>query len=101
MDIISLHQVIKFALALIFVLSLMGGLALIMKRINSGRPLANAPKRRLKLVESLPLDAKRRLVLLRRDNTEHLVILGAGGETVIEAQIAADLQQDEKNETIR
>jgi flagellar protein FliO/FliZ len=41
-------------------------------------------QRRLAIVEVLPLDAKRRLVLLRRDGAEHLVLLGLGGDIVVE-----------------
>ena len=40
--------------------------------------------RRLGVVETLPLDARRRLVLVRRDGVEHLILLGAAGEAVIE-----------------
>lgn len=88
MTLIEGSQFFRFAAALVFVLSLMGGLALIMRRINEGR-MAGPPnaRRRLKVVEILPLDARRRLVLLRRDGREHLVILGANGETVIESGI--------------
>jgi flagellar protein FliO/FliZ len=79
---------IKFFAALIFVLGLMGGLALVLKRIGLGPASMIAPdKRRLKILEILPLDARRKAVLLSRDNTEHLVILGPTGETVVEANI--------------
>ena len=37
----------------------------------------------------MPLDARRKLVLLRRDATEHLVLLGAGQDLLLEAGIAA------------
>lgn len=36
--------------------------------------------KRLALVESLTLDAQRRLVLVRLDQTEHLILLGEGRE---------------------
>ena len=36
----------------------------------------SGPKRRLEVMESLTLDAKHRLVLVRQDDQEHLVILG-------------------------
>ena len=39
---------------------------------------------RLALVEVMPIDAKRRLVLFRRDEVEHLVILGQTTETLVE-----------------
>lgn len=79
---------IKFVVVLIFVLSLMGGLALVMKRIGpGGGSLISTGKRRIRIVETLPLDARRRAVLIRRDDREHLVILGPSGETVVESNI--------------
>jgi flagellar protein FliO/FliZ len=79
---------IKFVLALIFVLGLMGGLALILKRIGLGNVgLMPADKRRLKIIEILPLVARRKALILRRDDKEHLVILGSNGETVVETNI--------------
>lgn len=90
----ELHDYIRFVAALAFVLGLMGGLALILKRINLGNMGMTAnTKRRLKIIEILPLDARRKAVLLSRDNVEHLVILGGNGETVVETNIKqADAQ---------
>jgi flagellar protein FliO/FliZ len=75
---------------LLFVLSLMGGLAFALKYFGIGGAarLIPADKRRLKIVETLPLDARHRAILLRRDNKEHLVILSPTGETVVETGIA-------------
>jgi flagellar protein FliO/FliZ len=76
-------------MALVFVVSLMGALWLILKQtgFNGGFSLQQGKKRRLKIVEILPLDAKHKAILLRRDTTDHLVILGPNGETVIEQSI--------------
>lgn len=88
MELIDASQFLRFAAALVFVLALMGGLALVMRRVNNGGVLPGpVSKRRLRIVETLSLDGRRRLVLLRRDDREHLVILGANGETVIESGI--------------
>ena len=46
-------------------------------------------ERRLALIEVRPIDAKRKLVLLRRDDREHLVLLGATGDLLIESGIEA------------
>lgn len=46
------------------------------------------PSRRLQIVEVLPVDVKRKLVLVRRDNTEHLILLGLQSDLVVEGQIA-------------
>src|SRR5438045_2400215 len=96
MDLIDTHQLLKFAAALAFVLGLMGGLTLILRRLNHMQPSSPLRRRRLKVVESLPIDGRRRLVLVQRDNREHLVILGANGETVIETGIesAQDTRTD-------
>ena len=81
---------LKFLAALIFVLSLMGGLALIIKRLGLGQSAIISPnKKRLKTVEVLPIDARRKAVLLQRDDKQHLVLLGPSGETVIETNIEA------------
>lgn len=84
----SLTDLVRMLLALGFVLALMGGLAYGLKRLGLAGPV-NIPgkKTRLRIVESLPLDARRRLVLIQRDTIQHLVILGASGETVIETGI--------------
>ena len=82
------HDYLKFLFAFIFVLGLMGGLALLLKRFGLGAgSMLPENRRRLKIVEILPLDARRKAVLLRRDDVEHLVILGGTGETVVETAI--------------
>lgn len=84
----ELTDYIKFVAALVFVLGLMGGLALVLKRIGLGpASMIPADKRRLKVIEILPLDPRRKAVLLSRDGVEHLVIFGPTGETVLETNI--------------
>lgn len=79
---------LKFLFSFILVLGMMGGLALILKKIGLGNMgVVPADKRRLKIVEVLPLDARRKALILRRDDKEHLVILGVNGETVVETDI--------------
>ena len=88
----DLSNYLRFVLALTFVLGLIGLGAVLVRRYGFGlspTAMRKGMDRRLKLVETLPLDAKRRAVLLRRDNVEHLVILGANGETVVETGIPA------------
>lgn len=93
MDLIDPEQWLRFGAALVFVLALMGVLGLVMRRLHSGQMPVNTGKRRLKIVESLTLDPRRKLVLIRRDNREHLVILGTNSETLIESGIES--RQDE------
>lgn len=80
----------QFALALIFVLALIGLLTLIARRLGLGpRMVTPRGRKRLAIVEVLPLDPKRRLVLVRRDGAEHLLLLGATHDAVIETGIPA------------
>lgn len=85
MDVISLEQFLRFFLALVFVLALMGGLAVCLRRLENVKYLRAARERRLAVVETLAVDARRKLVLVRKDGREHLLILGANGETLIES----------------
>ncbi|MGH6953562.1 MAG: FliO/MopB family protein [Alphaproteobacteria bacterium] len=79
----------RFFLALVFVLALIGLAAWLVRRFGPGGRSAPrwAKSRRLKLLESLPLDGRRRLVLVARDEAEHLILLGASAETVVERTI--------------
>ncbi len=82
------YDYMKFIAALLLVLGLMGGLAVLLRRFGfGGQAMLPSDKRRLKLVEVLHLDARRKLVLISRDDAEHLVILGGTNETVVETNI--------------
>ena len=76
----------RFVAALIFVLALIVAIAWLMRRFGMGGPRGTpiGRKRRLAVVDVLVLDARRRLVLVSRDGVEHLLLLGAQGETVVE-----------------
>lgn len=80
---------LKFIAALLFVLALIGLLAWLARRFGLGPRLGpNTGARRLTLVEVMVIDARRRLVLVRRDEVEHLLLLGASSECVVESGIA-------------
>ncbi|MBN8521071.1 MAG: FliO/MopB family protein [Alphaproteobacteria bacterium] len=83
------YDYLKFVVALVFVLSLMGGLAYVMKRLGMGQGMSTLAggKRRLKILEVLPLDSRRKLMMIERDDVQHLVILSSSGETVVETNI--------------
>ena len=80
----------RFLLGLIFVLGLILALAWAARRLNlipGAIKLAKSGPRRLAIVEISAVDAKRRLVLVRRDNVEHLLLLGPTSEAVVETDI--------------
>ena len=81
---------IRFLIGLLFVLGLILALSWIARRLNlvPGALMAtNKGSRRISIVETAAVDAKRRLVLVRRDDVEHLLLLGATNETVVETGI--------------
>ncbi|MAI63172.1 MAG: hypothetical protein CBB87_11955 [Micavibrio sp. TMED27] len=92
----GLYELLRAFAALIFVLGLMGAFAFLAKRmgLSGGVEASIKRKGRLKLVEALPLDARRRLVIISRDDKEHLVILGPNQETVVEAGFSAPDNKD-------
>jgi flagellar protein FliO/FliZ len=76
---------LHFALALAFVVALIVLSAFLARRFGFGGGIAaRRGTRRLAIVEVLPLDGKRRLVLLQRDGVEHLVLLGLQSDLLIE-----------------
>lgn len=87
----SLDLYLRFAAALVFVLALIGFIGWIARRTGLGGrlPRAGGRQRRIGIVEVLPVDAKRRLVLVRRDGAEHLLLVGPAGDLVVERAIAA------------
>ncbi|MBU6475168.1 MAG: flagellar biosynthetic protein FliO [Alphaproteobacteria bacterium] len=87
--------ILKFFSVFVFVICLMLLLAFIIKKSGfAGLAPARASRRRLKIVEYLPVDHKHRLVLVRRDNREHLLLLGHESETVVETGIVPQTGED-------
>jgi flagellar protein FliO/FliZ len=82
---------LRFGLALLFVLGLIGLCAWGAKRLGMTPRVsaASGRARRLAIIEVAAVDAKRRLVLVRRDDREHLLLLGATQDVVVESGIAA------------
>jgi flagellar protein FliO/FliZ len=81
---------IRFLLALGFVLALIGIGTWLIKRfaLERGAPQARRAAKRLQVVETLSIDTRRKLVLVRRDATEHLLLFGPNQELLVENGIA-------------
>lgn len=80
-------ELARAAAALAAVLGLVGLLAWLARRLGLHRRLGGPTGARLALVEQRWLDARTRLLLVRRDEVEHLLLLGAGPPLLIEAGI--------------
>lgn len=73
--------------ALMLTLGLIGLLAYGARRFGMLQPGAAANKR-MKISESLMLDPRRRLVIVRCDEREHLLLLSPGGDKVVSEMAA-------------
>jgi flagellar protein FliO/FliZ len=81
---------IRFLLAFLVVLGVMGGTAWAMRQFGRGRlPGANPRSRlpRLAVIDSVGIDRRRRLVLVRRDHVEHLLLINGPTDLVVESNI--------------
>jgi flagellar protein FliO/FliZ len=89
MDSTEMYLKVMFAFA--FVVALMFAFSWLLKKLGLATPgMTAGGKRRLKIVEHLPLDTRRRLVLVRRDDREHLIVIGGqGGDLLVEGDIPA------------
>jgi len=89
-------QIAQVLFALLFTLGLIGVCALAAKRFGLTGALGQSvgtKARRLHVVESLSLDPRRRLVLIRRDGKEHLLLLGQTQDCIVEQGIEPGTDQ--------
>ncbi|MGE0751053.1 MAG: flagellar biosynthesis protein FliO [Variibacter sp.] len=80
----------KLVVAFIIVLALIGLATWVIRRVGGGKLAASAPRGRaprLAVIDAAAVDGRRRLVLIRRDNVEHLIMIGGPTDVVIEQNI--------------
>jgi len=80
---------VRFFLAFVIVLGLIGATAWAVRRFGAGR-LGSATRGRqprLAVVDYASVDGRRRLILVRRDNVEHLMMIGGPTDVVVEPNI--------------
>ena len=73
--------------ALLLVLGLVGAAGLAARRFGLGSLVKPVATRRLAVVETLMIGPRQRLLIVRRDGVEHLVLSGPEGTSVIESGI--------------
>src|SRR6188472_3933840 len=81
---------LTFFLAFVAVLALIGLAAWLVRRFASNRLGANTQRGRmprLAVIDAAAVDGRRRLVLVRRDNIEHLLMIGGPSDIVVEPNI--------------
>jgi flagellar protein FliO/FliZ len=79
----------RFFIAFLVVLALIGLTAWLVRRFGASRLGGSAPGRqpRLAVIDAASVDGRRRLVLIRRDNIEHLLMIGGPTDVVVEQNI--------------
>lgn len=86
---------LQFVLALLLVLGLIALLAWALRRFGLGGAMRAGSQRRVQIVEATPIGPRHRLLLVRRDRVEHLLLLGPQGDIVVESGITrADFDQE-------
>jgi hypothetical protein len=83
-------QALTFFFAFVAVLALIGIVAWLIRRFASNRLGANTQRGRmprLAVIDAAAVDGRRRLVLVRRDNVEHLLMIGGPTDIVVEPNI--------------
>jgi flagellar protein FliO/FliZ len=81
---------LRFLFAFIVVLGLIGLTAWLVRRFGSERLRASAGRGRqprLAVIDAASVDGRRRLILIRRDNVEHLLMIGGPTDIVVEPNI--------------
>src|ERR1700747_1974042 len=80
---------LKVVLVVIVVLGLLALAFWLLRQFGGGRVNATTRGRqsRLAVIDQATVDRRRRLVLIRRDNVEHLLIIGGPSDVVVEQNI--------------
>ena len=77
--------------ALIFVLGLIGAATVALRYFGTEKfirkHIVKGDRKRLTIVDAINVDARRRLLLVRRDNVEHLILIGPERDKIIERNI--------------
>jgi flagellar protein FliO/FliZ len=86
---------VRFFFAFVIVLALIGGTAFLVRRFGGERLGASSTRGRqprLAVIDAAAVDGRRRLILIRRDNVEHLLMIGGPSDVVVEATIVRAAQ---------
>ena len=81
---------IRAGLALLLVVCLIMLTQILMKRLQN--TTGRGRMRRLAVIENLMIDNKHRLVMIRRDDVEHLLLIGAEQSLLVEGNILSVAQ---------
>lgn len=78
-------------IALVIIVALVF-LWLIRRFLKGGFSNRHNPNLRLQVVDATAIDNRRKLVLVRRDNVEHLIVIGGQNDLIVESGIQTNIQ---------
>jgi hypothetical protein len=86
---LELPTSVNFVIAFVVVLALIGAATWLVRRFGATRLEAGGRNRqpRLAVIDSAAVDGRRKLVIIRRDNVEHLLMIGGPTDVVVETNI--------------
>jgi flagellar protein FliO/FliZ len=90
-------QYLKYLVGLLIVLGLIALVTLAARKFGMVPKADRKPgsPKRLSVSDVMSIDAKRRLVLVRRDDQEHLLLLGPERDLVVEQNIPSAISETE------
>ena len=86
---LELPTSVNFVIAFVVVLALIGAATWLVRRFGATRLEAGGRNRqpRLAVIDSAAVDGRRKLMIIRRDNVEHLLMIGGPTDVVVETNI--------------
>jgi flagellar protein FliO/FliZ len=95
---VELPPSVTFVVAFVIVLGLIGATFWLVRRFGAARLAAGRGRQpRLAVIDAAAVDGRRKLIIIRRDNVEHLLMIGGPSDVVIETNIlraGAAIQRD-------
>jgi len=77
-----------FIIAFVIVLGLIGAAAWLVRKFGAARLAAGRGRQpRLAVIDAAAVDGRRKLIIIRRDNVEHLLMIGGPTDVVVETNI--------------
>jgi hypothetical protein len=85
---VELPPSVTFIIAFVIVLGLIGATFWLVRRFGAARLAAGRGRQpRLAVIDVAAVDGRRKLIIIRRDNVEHLLMIGGPSDVVIETNI--------------
>jgi hypothetical protein len=85
---VELPTSVTFIIAFVIVLALIGAAAWLVRRFGAARLAAGRGRQpRLAVIDAASVDGRRKLIIIRRDNVEHLLMIGGPTDVVVETNI--------------